>query len=81
MSLLRDLDAFYREHRRYGDLDSGVESDHRLAVRAEHLLARVRVDEFAVILGLGHGLEEPGAHRLPAGEPGGPRWTPLFEPG
>ena len=25
MSLLRDLDVFYREHRRYGELDSGVE--------------------------------------------------------
>ena len=76
MSLLRDLDAFYVEDRRCGELDSGVESecvcmkcscgavlgrnvarrathDHRLAVRAEHLLARVRVNEFAVILGLG----------------------------
>ena len=27
MSLLRDLDVLYREHRRYGELDSGVESE------------------------------------------------------
>ena len=27
MSLLRDLDAFYLEHRRYSELDSGVESE------------------------------------------------------
>jgi hypothetical protein len=27
MSLLRDLEAFYREHQRCGELDSGVEGD------------------------------------------------------
>ena len=27
MSRLRDLDAFYLERRRYGELDSGVESE------------------------------------------------------
>jgi len=27
MSLLRDLDAFYLEHRKYGELDCGVESE------------------------------------------------------
>ena len=27
MSRLRDFDVFYREHPRYGELDSGVEGD------------------------------------------------------